>query len=229
MDKVSTIVNPILITGVERSGSTIIARVLDMCGVWRGSCNNMFENTVIHSLHYELLKNNDELFPITERVLIPFNWKELIIEQLYSEGWDGKQPWVVKGGVLSQYWPVWNYAFPDAKWLIVRRRTGDIIQSCTKTGYMRKFKNKETLHLLGLDDEADGWRWYIHQYENKFVEMMQAGLNCRVVWPDRMVPEPVFNPPVQYQQIYETIKWLGLEWSKHIPEVISPLLDKGRR
>lgn len=211
--------DPVLVTGVERSGSTIIARILTMCGVWSGSCNNMLENTMIHSLHYEELPQT--IFPQTKNIPIPANWNDLITNQIQSEGWSG-QPWFVKGGILSQYWPVWNYAYPDAKWLIIRRRTGDIIQSCMKTGYMRKFKDTETLKLLNLEKEEDGWLWLIHQYENKFVEMIQAGLNCRVIWPERMVTG-------NFEQIYETIKWLGLEWNKNIPEVIAPLLDKSRR
>lgn len=211
--------DPVLVTGVERSGSTIIARILTMCGVWSGSCNNMLENTMIHSLHYEELPQT--IFPQTKTISIPANWNDLITNQIQSEGWSG-QPWFVKGGILSQYWPVWNYAYPDAKWLIVRRRTGDIIQSCMKTGYMRKFKDTETLKLLNLEKEEDGWLWLVHQYENKFVEMIQAGLNCRVIWPERMVTG-------NFEQIYETIKWLGLEWNKNIPEVIAPLLDKSRR
>lgn len=211
--------DPVLVTGVERSGSTIIARILTMCGMWAGSCNNMLENTMIHSLHYEELPQT--IFPQTKNIPIPANWNDLITNQIQSEGWSG-QPWFVKGGILSQYWPVWNYAYPDAKWLIVRRRTGDIIQSCMKTGYMRKFKDTETLKLLNLEKEEDGWLWLIHQYENKFVEMIQAGLNCRVIWPERMVTG-------NFEQIYETIKWLGLEWNKNIPEVIAPLLDKSRR
>lgn len=213
--------NPILVTGVERSGSTIIARILDMCGVWKGLCNNMLENTIIHSLHYEELPQQ-YIFPETKSIPIPANWNKLIVNQIENEGWDKSQQWMVKGSFLSKYWHVWDYAFPNAKWLIVRRRTGDIIQSCIKTGYMRRFKDANTLQLLNLENEADGWLWWVRQYETKFVEMIQQGLNCRVVWPERMVTG-------NFEQMYETIKWLGLDWNKNIPEVIKPLLDKGRR
>ena len=87
---------------------------------------------------------------------------------------------------------------------------------------MRRFKDANTLQLLNLENEADGWLWWVRQYETKFVEMIQQGLNCRVVWPERMVTG-------NFEQMYETIKWLGLDWNKNIPEVIKPLLDKGRR
>jgi hypothetical protein len=213
--------NPILITGAERSGSTFIARILDMCGVWSGAGNNMFENTMIHSLHYEMLRCTSELFPSIDKINIPYSWKEIILMQIEQEGWNNERRWMVKGGLLAKYWPVWHYAFPDAKWIIVRRRTGDIVQSCVKTGYMKMFKDENNLKLLGLDNEKDGWLWYTHQYEQRFIEMMQEGLNCRVVWPDRMETG-------NFEQIYETIQWLGLDFNEKIPETILPLFNNRR-
>jgi len=219
--------DPILITGVERSGSTFVAKILDMCGVFSGAGNNMFENTMIHSLHYEMLRNVEELFPVTDKINIPYGWRDIILAEMKQEGWYEDQPWMVKGSVLAQYWPVWHYAFPDAKWLIVRRRTGDVIQSCIKTGFMKTFKQVENLKKLGLKEEKDGWLWWVHQYENKFIEMIKEGLNCRIVWPDRLA-EPV-DAYKCVKQMYETVEWLGLEWNDDIPDVILPLFKKDRR
>jgi hypothetical protein len=215
---------PIFVTGAERSGSTLIARILKESGCWSGECNTMFENSRIHSLHHQL-QRDETIFPCTA---MPVNWRDEVLGILKDEEWHD-EPWFVKGSVLTQHWPIWNFAFPDAKWLIIRRRTADVIESCMKTGYMKTFRNGKNLKQLGLEDERAGWLWWIHQYEKRFVEMIQAGLNCRIVWPDRMVPEPVYNPPVQFQQIQETIKWLGLDWNENIPEIISPLLEKSRR
>ncbi len=219
--------NPILITGADRSGSTIVAKIMDMCGVWSGMCNSMFENVVLHSLHYEVLDYMDDLFPETSSLPNVHNWRELVLNEIKSQGWKEGTPWMVKGSYLARYWPFWVKAFPDAKWLIIRRRTGDIIQSCIKTGYMRTFKQEENLHALGLREEKDGWLWWVRQYENKFLEIIKQGASHKVVWPDRMVPDPVFNPLLQFKQMYDTIKWLGLEWNDSIPEKISPLMRKG--
>ena len=215
MNKIKKI-NPILITGAERSGSTFIARILDMCGVWSGDCNRMFENNGIPEF-----KRSYSLFPQTALLTIPVSWHEEILTILQNQNWTGKD-WMVKGSFLAQYWPIWYYAFPDAKWLIVRRRTGDVIQSCIKTGYMKTFKNPENLKLICAEQEDEGWVWWVHQYEKKFVEMMEHGLNCRVLWPERMVDG-------DFSQMRETVEWLGLKWNSKIPEVISPLLDKDRR
>ena len=47
--------------------------------------------------------------------------------------------------------------------------------------------------------------------------MIEAGLNCKVVWPDRMVNG-------DYSQIQETLEWLGLPWDHSIINIIDPLL-----
>jgi hypothetical protein len=102
---------------------------------------------------------------------------------------------------------MWNNVYPDAKWIIVRRRTGDIIYSCMHTAYMNAYNNKE------------GWKSWVHKYEDKFVEMIQAGLNCKVIWPERMVGG-------DFTQLYETIEWLGLERNKNLKKEILPMLWK---
>jgi len=218
--------SPILITGIERSGSTFIARILDMCDVFSGAGNRMFENTMVHSLHYEMIHNNGELFPETDRINIPYSWKDVILTEMEQEGLCDEQPWMVKGSILSRYWPVWHYAFPDARWLIVRRRTGDILQSCVKTGYMKMFKNAENLKKVNAENEKEGWLWWVHQYENKFIEMVHEGLNYKEIWPDRMA-EPV-EVEKSFKQIRETVEWLGLEWDEEIPNVILPLFKHDR-
>ena len=71
---------------------------------------------------------------------------------------------------------------------------------------MNAFKKDDYLNSLGLKTEDEGWLWMVHQYENKFVEMIQSGLNCKIVWPERMVDG-------DYSQIYETLEWLGLTYN----------------
>ena len=212
--------NPILITGVERSGSTLIARILDLCGVWSGYCNNMFENQTIVGFNNELLNLSPIGLPDVDTLQIPVNWGKSINGVLVAQKGLGK-PWMVKHSGLTRLWPVWNYAYPDAKWLIVRRRTGDVIQSCIKTGYMRIFKDPVIRSEFFFETEEQAWLWWVHQYEKRFVQMIEAGLNCRIIWPERMVTG-------DYQQIYETIEWLGLKWNNTIPSIIDPLLNKSR-
>lgn len=215
-DKINT---PILITGAERSGATIVAKAIEMCDVFTGVTTNMNENIAVWGLMTNLLESspNPELMPASDSLYIPVNWRERVYEMLNKDGYK-KGAWMIKSSLLAQLWPVWHYAFPNAKWIIVRRRTGDIIQSCMKTAYMRDKYDWNQLNKT----EQQGWLWWVHQYEQKFVEMIESGVNCKVVWPERMVSG-------DYNQMFETVDWLGLKWNSKIYDVIDPMLEKSRR
>lgn len=190
--------SPILITGIPRSGATAIAATINICGAFGGNMSKrgMYSNDRIK----ELVKVYTQLNP----EYIPINWKTEIENILVDEGYK-TGAWMYKDSSICQMWQVWQYAYPNAKYVIVRRRTSDIIQSCMKTGYMTEHKDEE------------GWKGMVHQYEGRFVEMIQEGLNCKVVWPERMTHG-------DYQQIYELCDWLGLQWNRKALEFIDTLL-----
>jgi hypothetical protein len=212
--------SPIFITGADRSGSTLIARILQIgnINVFVGETNNMLENIPIRKMMDEFLMGdpNKQFMPDATQMYIPTDWSQRVKQSMQRQGLNN-QSWMLKGALLTQLWPVWNYAFPNARWIIVRRRTGDIIQSCVKTGYMTLFKNTPNQLAVGAKTEEEGWLWWVHQYEIRFREMIESGVNCKVVWPERMVHG-------DYQQIYETLEWLNLPWSTDIVNVIDPLL-----
>jgi len=140
-----------------------------------------------------------------------------MIDQGYKDG-----PWMYKGAKMCQHWPVWNYAFPDAKWIIVRRKTPDIINSCMRTGFMRAFVNQSNQRYVGAKNEQEGWLWWVHQHEERFVEMVKTGLNVKWIWPERMIDG-------DYSQIKEMLEWLGLEWDQDVVDFIEPKLWKSRQ
>jgi len=214
--------SPILITGVQRSGASIVARILALCGVYTGDINKMYENKKLLKLSQELLLNQtvieskpDVLF--TQVKEIPVDWQEKISSIMPAD-----EQWIFKSYLNTQLWKVWNYAYPNAKWVIVRRRSADIINSCQKTAYMTMFRDKQIQEFVGVNNEKEGWLWWIHKYENAWVDMISSGLNCKVVWPERMVTG-------DYAQMYELIEWLGLEWNSKIVSTIDPLLRNARR
>lgn len=227
---------PILITGAARSGTSMVAGVVNICGAFGGNLsgptiNNqkgMFEN---HNIRQQIVKpylqqiGADKLgqFPLpdVEKILKPNDWRQRVEDVMKTEGYkDG--PWFYKGAKSCLIWPIWADAFPDAKWIIVRRRTGDIVQSCLKTGFMRAFKTEANQKAVGASSEWEGWVWWVRQHEQRFIEMITEDLNVKVVWPERMVSE-------DYSQMKETIEWLGLEWKgEKIVEFIEPKLWKAR-
>ncbi|MFA5049176.1 MAG: sulfotransferase [Patescibacteria group bacterium] len=217
--------SPIFITGAQRSGASIIARIIASCGVYTGRTSEMMENDSISSFvnqyygNINVNKKGHYPLPNTKEILIPINWKNKIQKRIELEivKIKDEQFWMYKSNRLCQLWPVWNYAFPNAKWIIVRRRTGDIVHSCLKTAYMDTFEDKKIQQLLGVDSTTKGWAWWVHEHEKLFVEMIETGLNCKVIWPERMVDG-------DYSQIVEMLKWLGLEWNDSIIPTTKKLL-----
>jgi hypothetical protein len=198
---------PILITGIPRSGTSMIAATINMCGAFGGSMSKrgMYSNDVIRELlvklHLEAVKVGLDYIPI--------NWKSSVEHIMISEGYK-QGAWMYKDSNICQMWKTWNYAYPDAKWVIVRRRTGDIIQSCMKTGYMITY------------DTEEGWLSMVHEYEKKFVEMITEGLNIKIIWPERMVNG-------DYRQLFELCDWVGVPWKEEALGFINSLLWKSRQ
>jgi hypothetical protein len=148
-------------------------------------------------------------------------WRQRVEKVLLDEGYkDGA--WMYKDSRLVLTWPLWNISFPDAKWIIVRRRTGDIVQSCIKTGYMKAFKYPLNLKILKLTNEAEGWLWMVHEYEKRFIEIINEKIDHRIIWPERMVDG-------DFKQMHELCDWMGVKWNDSALDSINRLLWKGIR
>ena len=221
---------PILITGVPRSGASMIASVINMCGAFGGNMskrgmfgNDKIREELVNPYFKELGADLLGQYPLpkADELSIPTAWRSRVEQIMYIEGFK-TGPWMYKDARLSLMWPVWNYAFPNAKWIIVRRRTGDIINSCLHTGFMKAFSSPENQKAVGVNTKEEGWLWWVHQYEERFVEMITEGVNCKVIWPDRMVHG-------DYQQMYQTLEWLGLSWKSEVLSLIDPLLWHSRQ
>ena len=65
---------PIFITGADRSGTTLIARIIQICGVFSGVTSNMLENLELREMCKDYLlqnKKNGEFMPATMDLQIP--------------------------------------------------------------------------------------------------------------------------------------------------------------
>lgn len=216
--------SPILITGAARSGTSMMAGVINICGSFGGNmfpgnrynAKGMFENMKIREqVDKGFLKSigmdpkGQHPLPDTNKMPIPSDWRDQVESIIKAEGYE-EGSWFYKGARSCLFWPVWHYAYPNAKWIIVRRRTSDIASSCMNTAFMSHYK-----------DHA-GWVKWVNHHEEKFVEMIQAGLNVKQVWPERMIKG-------NYEQLYELIEWLGLDWKpEEVLEFIEPKLWKSK-
>lgn len=228
--------SPILITGAGRSGSSMVAGVLNICGAFGGRMSGadringrgVYENDTIHDEIVVPYLNSigADIFgqyplPRTDKLPIPADWNRKITSAIYDNGYKSG-PWMYKSSSLCLLWPIWSYAFPNAKWVIVRRRTGDIVQSCMKTDFMKAFKDPTIRERVYAPTEADGWKWWVNQYLRNLRNMIEEGLNCHILWPERMVRG-------DYQQMFEVVDWCSLQWKSEVLSFIDPKFWRVRK
>jgi hypothetical protein len=151
---------------------------------------------------------------------MPKNWDDLVEQALCDEKIPESMPFLFKYSGIAQMWPVWHLYYPNAKWIIVRRRTGDILNSLVETAYMSRFKDAKNIKLVNATNEKEAWLYWIHCYEDLFRDMIATNsLNYRVVWPERMRDG-------DFDQMKEVVDWCGLKWNEEVVSTMQNLLNK---
>ena len=223
--------NPILVTGCARSGTSLVAGIVHACGAFGGKLagpnrhnrRGMFENNAIRqnilkpflrSLGYDPMGQN----PLPDIGVVAHaalerrgggrrfdQLRESVLRVMRSEGYvDG--PWFYKGAKMCLTWPIWNLAFPDARWIIVRRDSTKIAESCLRTGFMRAHK------------ALDGWLGWVAVHEERFAEMMESCPHAIEVSTDEIVAGNLGH-------IESVIKLCGLDWdAAAVGDFIDPTL-----
>src|SRR5574343_327846 len=216
--------NPILITGCARSGTSMTAGIVNLCGAFGGKTapgnrynkKGMFENVKIREDITKPFLYSLGVDPFCQKKLPDINVINKIAEAegeklrasvtgvLVEQGWDSRSIWFYKGAKMCLLWPLWNAAFPNARWILVRRKRQDIINSCLRTGFMRGRTG-----IAGWDDR-------VSTHMLRFEEMERAGLMLREVWPQKMIHG-------DFSEIESVIHWCGLSWKeKEAKDFISP-------
>ena len=196
------------------------AGIIDICGAFGGNTapanpNNkkgMFENRRVVNDHVKPYLSAMGFDPMGQNPLPdinklqPFHTLRAKIEKIFKE--DGYQdgPWYYKGAKMCLIWPVFKAAFPDAKWVIVRREDRAIVHSCMRTGFMKKHETEA------------GWQSWVDVHKQRFTEMHTGGLQVREVWPSRFIDG-------DYQEVKDLIDWLGLDWNdQEVKKFVDPKL-----
>lgn len=207
--------DPILITGCARSGTSMTAGIINICGAFGGDMfgpnkhnqKGMFENKEVRQnvnkpylkkigcdpLGQYPLPNNRQVFEVSDTDIVELRTRVQLIyhHQGYING-----EWFYKGAKICLVWYLWHRAFPNAKWIIVRRSAQDIANSCLRTSFMRAYKDK------------DGWIKWVRQHQRRFDEMKSAGLNVFEFWPSKAIDG-------DFDHIREMIYFLNLEYEKN--------------
>lgn len=219
---------PIFITGCARSGTSLTAGVIERCGAWFGNTTGptkhnrkgQYENQAIRDgIVKPYLKKlgvdplgQKPLPDIIDLVSYP-KLRQDVLDVLNFQGYiDG--PWAYKGAKLCLIWPIWAAAFPNARWVIVRRDSEDIVRSCMRTSFMRAYKHEE------------GWRNWVKHHEARFSEMLDPVMrvDVREIWPTHMIRG-------NFEEAEKVVRGLGLKWDPiGVRKFIAPgLWNKGEK
>ncbi len=181
---------PLLVTGLPRSGTSLVAGLLAESGVWVGRTvpggppnpRGFFEHVVLREEIDKGLLRALGCDPLGVTSLPPMtlppvdNLRETVHRVLAREGYDGHRPWLFKDAKLTLLWPLWAQAFPRARWLIVRRAREDVIRSCLRTHFMAQH---------GLDERQ--WQRWAEAYEQRLGQLRRRVCWWREIWPQRLV------------------------------------------
>jgi hypothetical protein len=222
--------DPILITSIPRSGSSMVAGVLSLCGIDAGQTINqdksytahLYENQRIRGLVSFAFKENlsdpQGQFPLpSKHFLLPEGFTARCFGTMLKEGVTDK--WFYKDNRLPLIWQDIHTSFPAAKWIVVCRNENSILDSCEKTGFMKAFSSSYVLQQIGKDNALQGWKWWLGQYQERLLEMQYA-LNIRFVYPEKMQHG-------DYTEIKSIVGWVGGKWNEEaVKNFIEPKLRR---
>lgn len=178
----------VFITGLPRSGTSIIAGILAKSGVWTGDTipstgenpRGFFENKVIRET-------------ITKRMLREMGADILGVNPLpdestyyaYDSSWlrdavmrevGERDLWLYKDAKLSLLWQHWAESFKCAQWVIVRRDRDQVIESCLRTSFMRQHSK-----------DRNFWVEFIQAYHWRLFELANSGEFVRYIDADHLI------------------------------------------
>lgn len=157
----------IFITGLPRSGTSVTCRALQALGVDFGTERSLAKPTKHNPTGFmeNLAVRQDTVKPILETLgADPKGQGPLPPRRLQIEQWDTdavrdrvleqlEEAEAYKDAKLVLLWSLWVAAFPEARWVIVRRDREAVVRSCLRTSFMRRFET-----------EAD-WNEWADEYE----------------------------------------------------------------
>jgi len=182
---------PIFVTGLPRSGTSLVAGLLHACGAWVGNTvlgdaanpRGYFEHVIVRERIVKQLLSRVHCDPMGVNPLSPLdlslrvsNLEKVLGAVLAREDYNANMPWLYKDAKLTLVWPAFAHAFPDATWVIVKRDPQQVIDSCLRTPFMAQH---------GADREF--WEVFVAQYETRLASLAQTVERHVMVEPQKLV------------------------------------------
>jgi hypothetical protein len=139
--------------------------------------------------------------PMGQKPLPPARWyepdpkrRERVLELMKAQGLKEGVLWGFKDSKATLDWRCWNKAFPNAVWIVTERKDEDVIKSCLRTSFMKKYK------------DAKGWQYWINEHKIRFNDMFK---NIERIY--KLNTDDVVN--FKFDKLEQIIKEIGLTWN----------------
>jgi hypothetical protein len=216
----------ILVTGAQRAGVSILGGALWACGARGGRFAQAkvadgrggFENTEIRDClvrpfleglgcdprGQSPVPKTGELWQAPDEVVQ--SWRRTVLRI-----WDTQTP----GADVNFYcstlsalvWPMWTRAFPEAKWLFVRRNPEEIVRACLQTAWMDGYQ------------DAAGWAGWVSHYNACFDGIAERAPSVSIY------PHASQGREQGMAEMESAITALGLEWDPvRVYDLLAPVL-----
>jgi hypothetical protein len=202
--------NPVFVTGLPRSGTSMVTGLLGVCGLWLGhtvpggkeNIRGFFENVLLRERVQKEVLRQGNFDPLGVGRLPPANWhpiirdfREIVAAALAAQSYDGRQAWGFKDAKLTLTWRLWHEHFPAARWVIVRRRSEQVIASCLRTSFMKPHSQDPAF-----------WERFVRAYLERL-----AALQRTVHW--SRVIDAADIAGARFDSLERLVNELGLVWS----------------
>ncbi|PJE28873.1 Sulfotransferase family protein [Pseudooceanicola antarcticus] len=212
---------PLFLTGLPRSGTSMVMRALAGQGLWLGDTipgnpDNPEGYAENRALRETQLKPLLSLLGADPRGIAPLPRTEALppcpalarrlLKTIREEGYDGRQPWGYKDPKLSLLWPLFARAFPQATWVVVTRERDRVLSSIAKASFMRRHSTS-----------PEFWKPFCACYDTRLDALRQSGVTLFEIRAETlMAGDPSPLEPV--------CKALGLGYD---PEIARQALKRG--
>jgi len=122
--------------------------------------------------------------------------KKYVTDIITHEGYQADRLWAFKDAKLTLLWPLFQEAFPDASWVIVKRNIDSIVKSCLNTSFMVQHSDNPGL-----------WYAWTEQYTQRLMRLVQTVDNCYEIQSEDLIDN-------KYQTLQAVIEKLDLKWDR---------------
>ncbi|MGI3170717.1 sulfotransferase [Pseudooceanicola sp. C21-150M6] len=190
IDRVPVPERPVFMVGLPRSATSMTMGLLHAHGLWLGQTvagnaenpKGYFESRVLRDELVKPVLTALGVDPLGVRslpdweVLPPFPTLRILIgKALRREKYDFKMPWGFKDPKLTLLWPLFDAAFPQARWVIVRRDREKVLDSLCRTSFMARHSTS-----------PEFWKPFCAAYDYRLDRLRRSGAQVFDVDSDRL-------------------------------------------